>query len=138
MGGRQSIYAPFNYIPCASHVPRSQMVDAINSIISTYHPSSIVETGTNKGEGTTKMIADAIVSASIKSSIKSRFISIECNPELHRLACAYIEKQGLPVECRLGLSVSRSVLPTKAMISVWVLCIFIIAMRMKKILIGEK
>lgn len=76
-------------------------------------PKKIVETGTFLGEGSTKYIGEAIREAGLKDV---EFFSIECNPVYYNQAKRRIDRSKNPVQLVLGLSVPRTLLPTRKQI----------------------
>jgi len=81
-------------------------------LIKTIRPQRIIETGTYKGEGTTKMIASALRDVNINHL---EFYTIECNPENYKAAIVNLSNAQLLyfVKPLLGLSMPRSMLPSK-------------------------
>ncbi|MBZ0198630.1 MAG: glycosyltransferase [Ignavibacteriaceae bacterium] len=90
----------------------STFAESIQSIFSEVKPKKIIETGTYLGTGTTSIIAEAMKNANLKDA---KFYSIEINPENHLKAKDNLAQSGLLKYVNLlnGLSVPRSVLPTK-------------------------
>jgi hypothetical protein len=81
--------------------------EAINQIIKKKKPNKIIETGTYLGDGSTKVIADALE----LNQIDYEMLTIEANPAYYLRACknvAIFEN----VRVLNGLSIPRDLLPT--------------------------
>lgn len=88
----------------------SSFNDAISAVFKQARPRKIIETGTYLGTGTTTIIAKAVIANAVKNA---EFVTIEVNPDHHRQAVFNLNQQGLGgIECQLGLSVPRALLPT--------------------------
>ena len=88
----------------------SELEIQLRKLIATIKPSSIIETGTYLGTGTTRIIASALREAGLTLT---RFFSIECNPHHHAQALNNLRQSGLTpyTSPLLGLSVPRALLP---------------------------
>jgi hypothetical protein len=88
---------------------------ALGAVIELFRPRLIVESGTYRGLGTTRIVAERLRNLSLR---KTRFFSIECNPQYHTEAVNNLKRLGLflPshqwVQPVLGLSIPREQLPT--------------------------
>ena len=91
----------------------SQFARSVRDIFARIRPTRIIETGTYRGTGTTTIIASAIRDLGIE---KAQFVSIEVNPSNVKRAIENLAKAGLNVEIINGLSVPRSMLPTREQI----------------------
>lgn len=76
----------------------------LRQIIEVSKPTRLIETGTCAGKGSTRVIASALQGT-------EQFYSIECNPELHRMAAGNVPPW---VHLVLGLSVPKNLLPSAA------------------------
>lgn len=90
---------------------------AIENVIGQFKPRKIVETGTFMGTGSTAIIARALK----KFDYGAQFFSIECNSAFVHAAHSNLLREGLSDYVRLmqGLSIPRSMLPSKEEIIKW-------------------
>ena len=97
--------------------PDSKFSEAIRQVIRDIKPAKLIETGTNIGTGTTKVIAAAIS----KCGLAAKFYSIECNAANHVQARANLQADGLLpyVTLELGLSLPRDQMMSKEAIAAW-------------------
>jgi len=82
----------------------------IRELFSAIRPRKIIETGTYLGSGTTTIIANALKELDINDAV---FCSIEVNPECYAKAKNYFQENNIEVHALNGLSVSRSMLPSR-------------------------
>ena len=96
---------------CTTVPPDSAFGALIKGAITTYRPTSIIETGTYHGEGTTRIIASTLKELGLKCD----FRTIECNKANYELAQANLKAAGLDayVKLNLGVSLPQCLLPTK-------------------------
>lgn len=92
----------------------SSFSEQIEFYMEKFRPWRIIETGTYLGTGSTFVIASCLR----KYKIVSKFYSIEVNPDFYKRATENLAKRGLLEYVTLlnGLSISRSMLPTKDVI----------------------
>jgi len=83
-----------------------EFADALRQVIKEYDPRRLLETGTFDGLGSTAIISESI-------NPLARLITIECDFSLYAKAVANTRKFGHKVDCRNGLSIPSSMLPTK-------------------------
>ncbi len=110
-------------LPAQQPVPKiysSMSVDAetrfeteLRKLFRELRPSTIIETGTYLGQGTTSIIWRALRDLGISAD----FTTMEVNPEHHRQATAHFRAQGMKIRAELGVSVPRELLPDKAEIT---------------------
>jgi ADP-heptose:LPS heptosyltransferase/predicted O-methyltransferase YrrM len=91
----------------------TQFETELRKIFCEQRPSSIIETGTYLGQGTSSIIWRALRDFTITAD----FTTIEVNPEHHRRAVAHFTSQGMKVRAELGISVPREMLPNLSEIS---------------------
>ena len=91
----------------------TQFESELRTIFDTLRPSTIIETGTYLGQGTSSIIWRALRDFGISSD----FTTIEVNPEHHKRAKAYFIAQGMKIRAELGISVPRNLLPDKGEIT---------------------
>ena len=95
---------------CSISVKRgTAFEDSIRRLVRQARPRTIIETGTYLGRGTTTIVWKALQQAGIDPD----FTTIEVNPEYHRQAKAYFDKNGMRIRSVCGLSLERSRLPSK-------------------------
>jgi len=82
---------------------------AIQKLFTKIRPKKIIETGTYLGTGTTTIIAKSLEALGIKAI----FYTIEVNPQNYAQAKEYFKKKNINVHALNGLSVPRSILPSK-------------------------
>lgn len=90
-----------------------EFAERIKQLFAAARPKKIIETGTYFGTGTTTIIANTIKTLGIEDAT---FFSIEVNPRHYSKALAHITREGLCVKPLNGLSVPRSLLPSRAQI----------------------
>ena len=88
----------------------SEFAKAVKELFARIQPRKIIETGTYLGTGTTTIIAEALKQIGICDAI---FCTIEVNPEYHAQAKKYFQQNNIEVFALNGLSVPRSMLPTR-------------------------
>ena len=90
---------------------QSEFASAIRQLFAEHRPTKLVETGTYLGEGTTRVIADALRQLGIA---KAQFHSIEINPSHLAQARGNLYRNGLASQVNLhhGVSVPRGLLPS--------------------------
>lgn len=88
-----------------------EFAERIRKLFTDSRPKKIIETGTYFGTGTTTIIANTIKALAIEDAT---FYSIEVNPRHYSKALAHITREGLNVKPLNGLSVPRSLLPSRA------------------------
>ncbi len=91
----------------------TQFETELRKIFQQQRPSSIIETGTYLGQGTSSIIWRALRDFGISAD----FTTMEVNPEHHRRAVAHFTSQGIKVRAELGISVPREMLPDKSEIA---------------------
>lgn len=89
---------------------QSEFGERIRDLFKTLKPRRLVETGTYHGTGTTTIIAQALRDLGLT---EATFFSIEVNPKNYSRALGHITQEGLNVRLLNGLSVPRSVLPSR-------------------------
>ncbi|EHJ45959.1 glycosyl transferase family 9 (plasmid) [Solidesulfovibrio carbinoliphilus subsp. oakridgensis] len=89
---------------------QSEFARRLRETILACRPRKVIETGTFFGTGTTRAIADALLSL----GTEFRFFTIECNPVHYAMAVKNLRQAGLLDAVRIlqGLTVPRAVLPT--------------------------
>jgi glycosyltransferase involved in cell wall biosynthesis/ADP-heptose:LPS heptosyltransferase/predicted O-methyltransferase YrrM/ubiquinone/menaquinone biosynthesis C-methylase UbiE len=87
----------------------SAFSEEIRKVFAQYKPKKIIETGTYLGQGTTTIIAEAMRHLGIEGT----FFTIEVNPQYYAKAREYLQSKGYPVTALHGLSVPRSLLPSR-------------------------
>ncbi len=89
----------------------SDFRNTIFEVINKYKPSKLLETGTYLGEGTTRIIIEALQNTGINNF---EFYSIEINPNNLQQARFNLDRRGLLNKVNLmnGLSVPKKLLPT--------------------------
>ena len=92
---------------------QSQFARAIGQLFEAERPRRLIETGTYLGLGSTSVLARALKDAEVTDAT---FYSIEVNPDHYRRAVINLSRQGLNVSTLNGLSVPRSLLPTREQI----------------------
>lgn len=90
---------------------QSEFACAIRQLFAEHRPTKLVETGTYLGEGTTRVIADALRQLGIS---EAQFHSIEINPGHLAQARGNLSRKGLAslVNLHHGVSVPRGLLPS--------------------------
>ncbi len=90
---------------------QSEFACAIRQLFAEHRPTKLVETGTYLGEGTTRVIADALRQLGIS---EAQFHSIEINPGHLAQARGNLYRHGLASQVNLhhGVSVPRGLLPS--------------------------
>lgn len=90
---------------------QSEFASAIRQLFAEHRPTKLVETGTYLGEGTTRVIADALRQLGIS---EAQFHSIEINPGHLAQARGNLSREGLAslVNLHHGVSVPRGLLPS--------------------------
>jgi hypothetical protein len=83
----------------------STFASVIADVVQRFNPKRILETGTHVGLGSTRVLAEA-------STPECRIVTIECDKENNRRAKENLKPFADRVDCRLGLSLPRSSLPT--------------------------
>lgn len=85
-----------------------QLAEAIRWAVAQYRPRRVFESGTYKGTGTTAAIEQALDLL----SPDAEFVSVECDPECHRIAKDNAKAGNYRAELINGLSLPRRWLPT--------------------------
>ena len=90
--------------------PASQFARDLRALFAEIRPRKLLETGTYLGDGSTRIIASCLAELALDDA---RFLSIEVNPEHHRVAAGNLARRGLLRRVTLvnGLSLPRRVLP---------------------------
>jgi len=88
----------------------SQFAVELRRLFERTRPTKIIETGTYMGMGTTAMIGAALAACAIA---QPEFYSIEVNRAHFMAAHQNVQRQRINVQLMLGLSVPRSLLPTR-------------------------
>ncbi len=103
-----SITEPKQYVSMSVDAS-SQFETELRRLFQRIRPTSIIETGTYLGQGTSSIIWRALHDFGIRAD----FTTIEVNPEHHRQALEYFQTHGMEIRAVLGLSVPRALLPDK-------------------------
>lgn len=85
------------------------MQEAINHLFGYTRPNMVVETGTHKGQGTTSMLWRA----RSLFGLETKIATIECNPAFYTEAVKHFHYNSMEINSMLGLSIPRSMLPSK-------------------------
>jgi len=104
--------APKNYVSMSVD-GATQFETELRKLFNKYRPSSVIETGTYLGQGTSTIIWRALRDFRIDAD----FTTIEVNPEHHRQAVEHFRANGMHIRAELGLSVPRAMLPNQAEIT---------------------
>ena len=114
---------PTTPVPAQQTLPKSyssmsvdgetQFEMELRAIFRELRPSSIIETGTYLGQGTSSIIWRALRDF----GIDAEFTTIEVNPRHHQLAVAHFAAQGMKIRAELGVSVPRGLLPDRNQIA---------------------
>jgi len=88
----------------------SSFGERIKELFARITPQKIIETGTYLGTGTTTIIANALRELGIRDTV---FCTIEVNPEYYAKAKKYFHENNIEVYALNGLSVPRSMLPSR-------------------------
>ncbi|TWJ18862.1 glycosyltransferase [Geobacter argillaceus] len=91
----------------------TQFETELRKLFQEISPTSIIETGTYLGRGTSTIIWRALHDLQINAD----FTTIEVNPEHHRQAVEYFRANGMTIKAELGLSVPKAMLPDEAKIA---------------------
>ena len=92
----------------------SSFAASIQKVLADIRPKKVIETGTYLGTGTTTIIAKSLEALDIHNAV---FFTIEVNPCNYAQAKNYFEANNMRVNALNGLSVPRSMLPSKDQIA---------------------
>ncbi|MCJ7729058.1 MAG: glycosyltransferase, partial [Sedimentisphaerales bacterium] len=111
IGRAKNLKVAGDYVNDGTNVdPHSSFGEKIKELFARITPQKIIETGTYLGTGTTTIIANAIKKLGIRDTV---FCTIEVNPEYYARAKKYFSENNIEVYALNGLSVPRSMLPSR-------------------------
>ncbi|MHC5060099.1 MAG: glycosyltransferase [Planctomycetota bacterium] len=100
-----------DYVPHGAKIDtESSFAKSIEKFFERIHPKRIIETGTYLGTGTTTVIARALKKLALDDAV---FYTIEVNPQHYLRARQHLVENDFNVRCLNGLSVPRSMLPSR-------------------------